>query len=566
MPGITGLFAEDAAASLRRMQEKLYRSPFVRREAVSRDDFACLVLTTSGSAGICERDGMCLVFEGYIFNSEKRGATLREWLLERFMARGADFVDELNGSFQMAIHGRGVTYLFADHTASRRLFYSYGERRFYFSPEVAPIAEMTGALEIDGANVVQFLIAGRFFAGQTPLARIRQLLPGEYLVCDGSGIKLRRYYRFEIPEPGAHVVADRLDEPQAIEMLKEGLERAVISRWRQADRPTVLLSGGYDSRYIFHVLVRHLDDTTKLRTIFWGDNLERHGSDAEIARRLARRFGIKPIFIPRLAEHVPDHFEEAFQAQSGMLELAFGHADEVPICRMLAETYDIGSVFRGDECFGFYGDAAETRDEALASLSMYFAERVEDSGRWFEEDAREWMAAHTSRMENLLSQAPRAPQSLRDTLYCRERLPAFHHHLSYHKSHFMEVLNPLLDAEVLRLWSSLPDAHRVDKYLFKKCYHTEFKEHLDIPFAHQGNMINWRRVIARSKPVADYLRHGLETLPAPLNREFFLEKLDEVRRRAPEAAPAGADGTARIAPEQLVMRAFVLGHALRQTV
>ncbi|HEX8128047.1 MAG TPA: asparagine synthase-related protein [Pyrinomonadaceae bacterium] len=562
MPGITGLFAVDAAALLRRMQEKLYRSPFVRRQAVARDDFACLVLSMSETSGICERDGMCLVFEGYVFNTEKRGEALREWLLERFMAHGADFVDELNGSFQMAIYGHGATYLFADHTGSRRLFYSHRGQRLYFSPEVAPIAEMTGAHEIDGANVVQFLIAGRFFAGQTPFARIRQLLPGEYLVCDREGIKLKRYYRYEIPEPGAYAAATP-DEPQAIELLKEGLERAIIRRWRQAERPTVLLSGGYDSRYIFHVLVRHLDDTTKLRTIFWGDNLDRQGSDAEIAQRLAQRFGIKPIFIPRVVENVPTQFEEAFQAQSGMIDLAFGHADEVSICRMLAETYDIGSVFRGDECFGLYGAAAETRDDALASLSMYFAERVEESGRWFDEDAEEWMAAHTSQLEKLLAQAPRAPQSLRDTLYCRERLPAFHHHLSYHKSHFMEVFNPLLDVDVLRLWSTLPDTYRVDKYLFKKCYHTEFKEHLDIPFAHQSNMVNWRQVIARSHPVADYLRNGLETLPAPLNREFFLEKLDEVRS-APDDAPAPANRTGRIPPEQLVVRAFILGHTLLQ--
>lgn len=564
MPGITGLFGEDAAALLRRMREKLYRSPFVRRREVARAGFACLVLSTGETSGICERDGVCLVFEGYIFNTEKRGVALREWLLERFMARGADFVDELNGSFQMAIHGRGVTYLFADHTGSRRLFYSFRGRRLYFSPEVAPIAGMTGAREIDGANVMQFLIAGRFFAGQTPLARIRQLLPGEYLVCDGDGITLKRYYRYEIPEPGAHD-ADTPDEPQAIELLKESLERAIIRRWRQAERPTVLLSGGYDSRYIFHVLVRHVDDTTKLRTIFWGDHLERPGSDAEIARRLAQRFGIKSIFIPRAVENVPTQFEEAFQAQSGMIDLAFGHADEIPICRMLAETYDIGSVFRGDECFGLYGAASETRDDALACLSMYFAERVEESRCWFYADAEEWMAAHASQIESLLAQAPRAPQSLRDTLYCRERLPAFHHHLSYHKSHFMEVFNPLLDADVLRLWSSLPDTYRVDKYLFKKCYHTEFKEHLDIPFAHQGNMVNWRLVIARSTQVADYLRNGLETLPTPLNREFFLEKLDEVRR-APEAAPATANRTGRIPPEQLVMRAFVLRHTLLQPV
>src|ERR1044071_5075549 len=84
------------------------------------------------------------------------------------------------------------------------------------------------------------------------------------------------------------------------------------------------------------------------------------------------------IFIPRVVENVPTQFEEAFRAQSGMVDLAFGHADEVPICRMLAETYNIGSIFRGDECFGLYGAASETRDDALARLSMYFAGRVED--------------------------------------------------------------------------------------------------------------------------------------------------------------------------------------------
>jgi asparagine synthetase B (glutamine-hydrolysing) len=553
MPGITGLSAPEAASRLAGMERELYPAPGLRREAVRcGETFACAVHARRDTSGILERNGVLLAFDGYAVDPAPPGPALLDWLVDGFLDRGPVVFETLNGSFQAMVHRRGETWLFADPTGSRRLFYTADERGLSFSPEVGPLAGLGRGDRIDRANLVQFLVSGRFFAGQTLLPWVRQLLPGESLCWSSGRLERRRHFTYEAV-PGAQR-AGLLEELGCL------LERAILRASERSDDPAVLLSGGYDSRYVFHVLARRAESTLPFSTVLWGRRMDEPGTDNAAAMEVARRAGVRHLSLPWQTETLPEQFEGMFLAQSGMTETVFTHSDELVALSSLAG-YGFRSLLRGDECFGPNGGEVGCAREALGRLSMARAADVPGSGRWLVGGGADWLAAHGEALEELLADAPGDPGDLRDTLYGRERLPAMLHHLNYYKLHFVEMVNPFLDADVLRFWSALPRRCRVDKTLLRESYHTHIGDHLEVPIATGGNGPDWIAALRRSPTLATWVREGLSSLPEPLDRDWFLGRLDAVLQGEPE--PPAPPGTLCVPAFKQVARAIVLGHWLR---
>ena len=553
MPGITGAAGTDGhlPVSLEKLSGALFPSSLPSLHRLETAGLRCLVSSSSPALGSISRDGVQLAFEGFLFDEPRQGQALLEALVARFLARGDDFVAGMNGMFQMVVQAGGRTRLYVDHVAARRLLYRQGPGWLAFSPEVAPLAEL-GPARLDGANLVNFLANGRFFAGCTLLEPVKQLLPGEYLVWDGYALEHRRWHRHRL------TAAEPFDAPEAMARLQEALRSAILRCWTRADRPGFQLTGGYDSRYIFLTVAEAVEDTTRLQTVTWGEQPLLPGSDIQIAEALARRFRTRHLVFERRAERVRAHFDEMFDALSGMMDHAFLHAEELVFCRQLAREHGWRSLFRGDECFGLTGGGSATVPEALAQLSMRRAAGLAETGQWVEGGGAAWLEAQSDHVSGLVAQCPPEPLELRDTLYAEERLASGLHHLNYFKSHYVDMFNPLLDAEVLRLAATFPAQWRLDKKLFKACCHQRFGATVDIPFADKGNAVDWAAAVRNSQDVAEFLREGLERLPAPLNRAYFLQKLAEAR------GPAAAKSPLRVSPEQLAIRAFVLGRWLER--
>jgi asparagine synthetase B (glutamine-hydrolysing) len=543
------------------MESRLYPGVGLRREAstavAEREAFACAVHARRDTSGVVERQGACLAFDGWVVDAAPRGREILDWLIGGFLARGPGFLEGLNGAFQIAVHHQGTTWLFADPTASRRLFYAAGPRGLFFSPEVAPLAALgpeAGAERIDRANLVQFLVSGRFFAGQTLLPWVCQLLPGESLRWRDGRLERRRHFRYEVSEPDAA-------PPGALAELGELLERAILRAWEQAGAAILPLTGGYDSRYIFHTVARHVGDPRRLETMLWGQRMDEEGTDNRLAAEVSRRAGVRHFALPWRTEVLPAQFEEMFRAQSGMTEMVFTHSDELAVFRDLHER-GFCSMLRGDECFGPKGGEVESVQGALSRVSMSRAADLPESRRWLRGDAAGWLAAHDEALRSLLAAAPAGASELRDTLYGRERLPALLHHHNYHKLHFVEMVHPFLDSEVLRFWSALPRRHRVDKNLLKDSYHARFGDHLEVPIARRDNGADWVAGLRGDPALADWARERLSALPEPLNRDHFLGRLDAVLRGDPEPpAPAAAH---RVPAVRQVARAVVLGRWLEE--
>lgn len=563
MPGLTGLDLaappEARAAGLAAMARRLVRAPGLESRrlevpagdpAASREGVLCLALGRPETTGAAAFRDAGLAVEGYVLDTEERGSGLAGWLLRRFLEVGERFADGLRGSFQILVRRRGTTWLYADPVASRRLFYAPCRGGLLFSPEVAPLAELLGRCDVDAANLVQFLLTGRFFAGESLLAPVRQLLPGEYLVHRGGRVERRRHFLYEIAP-----AAEQLDPREAMPEFEARLERAVLDAWGRARRPVFLLSGGYDSRFIFSTVARTVADPSRLATVIWGEDPGQPHSDVRVSGSIARRFGTRHLSWEWGAERIEAFFGDMFRAQSGMTDFVFTHVDELLHCRALHRRYGFAAIFRGDEVFGPQQPEVSDADAALETMGLRRAGRVGDAAAWFAERADEHLEAHAGRLRALIDAAPRDPADLRDTFYARERLPAFQQQLNYHRSHEVEMFNPLLDLSILRLYRRLPAAERLSKRFFKAAFERQFGGELsEIPVAISGNPVDWPRALRSSPSLAEWLRRGLAELPPPLAPGYFLGQLDAVLADRRTAGP--------IPPERLAIRAFVLGRWL----
>lgn len=550
MPGITALSAPSAATKLPAMERKLWSGAVdLRREAWAGESFACAVHTRRAASGVISRHGTCLAFEGYLIDLPK-DRTLLDRLLDGFLDHGPAFLERLNGSCQIVVHHEGETRVFADPTGSRRLFYTADERGLFVAPEIGPLADLGRGETIDRVNLVQFLVSGRFFAGQSLLPWVRQVLPGESLRWRDGWLERHRYFLYE--------ASDGAERPGLVDELGDLIEHVVLRALEHAEAPVVLLSGGYDSRYIFHVAARALDDPRRLGSVLWGERMDVPGSDNHAAAAVARRYGVEHLSLPWRTELLPEQFEDMFLAQSGMTEMVFTHSDDLSIFpRLTGLAYR--SVLRGDEVFGPRGGQADDARAALACFSMGRAADVAGSGRWLLGGGEDWIAAHGEAIDDLIAGAPPDPADLRDTIYGRERLPSLLHHHNYHKLHFVEMINPFLDADLVRFWSVLPRCCRVDKSLFREAYYKRIGDHHEVPIATGGNGADWTRALRGSPALQSWVRSRLSSLPEPLDRACFLEMLDAVLQGAPEAS---MPGKLHVPAIRLVARAVVLGRWL----
>lgn len=556
MPGITGIFSGEAGSRLPALERELFPArPGMQRAAGGTERFACGAWSRHEESGVFERAGTVLAFEGWLFEGPPGGQPLLPWLLDRFEESGPAFVATLSGSFQIALHRAGTTWLATDPAGSRRLFFTTAGGELAFSPEVGPLALLAGG-GWDPANLVQFLVSGRFFAGETLLPRVLQLLPGEVLTHRAGEIERRRYFELSFsadPEEPTEVA-----EPGLLAAFQATLDAAVERHLSRARRPVFLLSGGYDSRYLYQTAARLSADPSRLFSALWGERMDEPGSDNWTAQRVAARYGARHRTLPWRAAALPGQFKDMFRAHSGMTEMAFTHADELAVFATLAEEDGCLWAIRGDECFGPKGSGARDADEALAQAGMGRVDRLPGAGEWLSGGGgEELLDAHRCALDARLAGLPAAPDDLRDTLYGRERLPAFLQHHNYHKLHFLEMSNPFLDPEVLRFWSVLPARERIGKALFCRAYERAFGDPADPPdppIAAGGNGIDWPAALRHDPDLAAWVRAGLEGLPVPLSSDFFLGQLDAV------LAGREAAGGSGVAPFKLVARAFVLGH------
>lgn len=287
---------------------------------------------------------------GHVFrtasDSEVAAHAYDEW--------GLDFLDRLDGMFALALWDASARRLVLarDRMGEKPLYYTLTDDRLLFASELTAIIQHPLVKrELDMESLSAYLALEYVPAPRTILRGIYKLPPATALVLERGVVRTFRYWTLE-PQP---TFAKRYDD--AVALLRERLERAVVSRLVSDVPLGVFLSGGIDSSTIAALAARH----GALETFSIGFR-EKSFDETDHARSVAAFIGSHhherifegsemPELVPRLAR---------------MLDEPLGDASILPTALLSAFARERVTVAVG-------GDGG---DELFAGYPMHQAQRV----------------------------------------------------------------------------------------------------------------------------------------------------------------------------------------------
>lgn len=253
-----------------------------------------------GSQPMANEDGsVWIVFNGEIYNFEelrtdlqKRGHVFRsrsdtEVIIHLYEEYGVDCLHRLRGMFAFAIWDRKVRRLFLarDRVGIKPLYYSQAGDALHFGSELKSILSDPGVPRTVNPGALRQFLSFTYAAGdETPIAAVRKLAPGHYLLAEAGRVKVRRYWDLQFTRERASRTFDQVAE-ELHHLVKETVQDHMIS-----DVPVgILLSGGVDSSAVASFAVECSPYTVKSFTVgFDGRDVV---DERPYARLAAERFG-----------------------------------------------------------------------------------------------------------------------------------------------------------------------------------------------------------------------------------------------------------------------------------
>jgi asparagine synthase (glutamine-hydrolysing) len=309
-----------------------------------------------------------------------------------------EMLSQVRGMFTLAIWDRQRRRLLLarDRLGIKPVYYSRQNGGILFASEVRSLlASGRVSRELDPAGTQGYFAMGSAQTPETPLAEVRALPPGHYLLLEDGRETLRPYWNLHFDE-------EQRSEAEWREQVQEALLDSV-RRHLVADRPVgIFLSGGIDSSATV-ALARHVEHA-KLRTysVVFGESAY---NEAAYSRRIARQFET-------------EHHEYAVSGSDVLrqIDTMVGSLDLPSIDGM--NTYLVSQVTRGDGTvvalsglgsdeifFGYPSFDWIPRMAALARAGRFTGPLLRAGRRFSREDIP---GSRAARMSDLSSSAPLA--------------------------------------------------------------------------------------------------------------------------------------------------------------
>jgi len=269
MCGISGFFSPKQKFTkehLLKMTQRLgHRGPDA--EGIFQDDVCALgqrrlsVIDLSEDANqpmISQNKRYILCFNGEIYNFQEIANTLdvnlktssdTEVLLELYVQRGLEALQELNGMFAIALYDKleQSLYLFRDRIGIKPLYYTYDGENLAFASETKALLELPIDKTLNLEALKDYFFLEYIPGDQSIFKSIHKLSQGYYLKVDRQGFEIKQYYNiyekidFEGKDKGEQHYKEGF-----VEKLEKSIQYRSIS-----DVPIgAFLSGGTDSSLI----------------------------------------------------------------------------------------------------------------------------------------------------------------------------------------------------------------------------------------------------------------------------------------------------------------------------
>lgn len=224
------------------------------------------------------------VFNGEIFNYIELTASLKksghhfytstdtEVIVHLYEEYGDDFVNHLNGQFAIAIWDsrRQRLLLVRDRPGIHPLFYTIDDNRIFFGSEIKSVLRGVGRIpQLDKLALDELMTFWAPVQGNTLFKDVKSLPPGNMLVCERGGAKIKPYWDWQYPADGEYRQGR---ESELAEELRQHLVDATQIRLRSDVPVGAYLSGGLDSSSLVSVIHKHTDVPLRTFSIAFEDD------------------------------------------------------------------------------------------------------------------------------------------------------------------------------------------------------------------------------------------------------------------------------------------------------
>lgn len=330
-----------------------------------------------------------LVAEGHSFRTQSDTEVLLKWI----MHKGTEGISALQGFFAFALFNKldGSLLLVRDRFGIKPLLFYSDSDRLVFASEMKALLALGIPRNLDTESM-QVYFQLNYIPGPWSIYQgVLKLMPGHYMLVKGKEVKTEPYY--QIPDEPLAMYAG-LSYDNAIKLLQQKLEEAVVKRLVSDVPLGAFLSGGIDSSVIVALAARHVDN---LKTFSIGFRDEPMFDETPYARMVAQM-------------HKTDHTEFSLTT-SDLLDCMYevlDYTDEPFADSSALAVYILSRETRQRVTVALSGDGA---DEMFAGYNKHMAEwRARNGGisaralRWMHPLLRPLPQSRNTPMGNTIRQ------------------------------------------------------------------------------------------------------------------------------------------------------------------
>lgn len=382
--------------------------------------------------------------------------------------------------------------ILTDLVGSRSIWYYFDEDKFIASTSQLAIIYYLESFEFNKKVVPWMLSSGTLGPFLSWDTRIKALKPNSCLTLTED------IWKVDTKSKKTEFIPITSDVDYEIQ-LREALSQTFNKSKIDLKEWVLPLSGGYDSRGILLYLRQNFID--KIKSITWGIESSQYqkNNDAHIAKQLANHFDLdhKYLITNQSNENIEEVLKRFLINGEGRIDHISGYMDGFNIWKTLHDNNYEG-IIRGDEGFGWHNVWSEEQARIAVGMTLFDdfqnLKSIKDK-LGIQQD----VPSYYERLEE------ESLAQWRDRLYHTYRLPIILAALNDLKLTYVEVVNPLLFARILKVVYGMPDNLRTDKKLFKKIVKDLLPE---IPFARSGANASLTEIL-RSQEMVRCLKEGV---------------------------------------------------------
>jgi asparagine synthase (glutamine-hydrolysing) len=239
-------------------------------------------------------DKYTIIFNGEIYNHQEirkrfnlcgKTASDTETLLLLYDRFGTDFLDYIDGMFAFVIYDKIKNKLFIarDRAGKKPFYYFFDQQKFVFASELNCLKAML-PLEIEPANIFQYLRLGSFYRQFTPYKNVTELRAGKYLMVDCNSLSIKETAWWNIHDFYQKQINDSFEE--SVQKTDDFLHLAVKRRLESSDLEVgCFLSGGIDSGIVTAIASEYNHDLKTFTVSFDGEY-----DEAPLAKLVAEKY------------------------------------------------------------------------------------------------------------------------------------------------------------------------------------------------------------------------------------------------------------------------------------